>query len=154
MQTEMLMKKKPAAHTRRSAGNCARFQGGDGRRQMTGRPGGVGLRAHNWSLPAQQSPADKPAEHHWREDKQDDGQHGVHGSALLLRGGWLGADQFGRQVPASDGGLDSVTDGVGELFRPLTDSRSRNADCFGGGCHGAPEQVNGLRFVHSLRLAC
>lgn len=187
MQTETLMKKKPAALTQPSAGNRALFQGGDGSRLATGQPGSVGLRAHNGSLLAQQQPAHQCADGHRREDEQQDGENGVHVSVLDVEwvlnlaptvthhagnpveapadvgeqqhlglrglGCGLRADQLGRQVPASDGGLNSVPDGVGKFFRPLTNSRARNADCFGGGCHGSAEQVNGLRFIHLVRLA-
>lgn len=78
-----------------------------------------------------------------------------HGSGLLLSliGRAFGADKLGRQVFSRDCSLHSIPDGVGQLIRPLADSRTGNANRFGCCCHRPAEQFYGLRFLHVAQIS-
>lgn len=75
----------------------------------------------------------------------------LHG--LGLCGGDNRPDHLRGEVLASYRSLNSVPNGIGEFIGPLTDSRSGDADCFGGGRHCAAEQLYGLFLVHAADVS-
>jgi len=76
----------------------------------------------------------------------------LRGLGLFGRGGDR-PEHLRWKVLSSYCGLHSVPDGIREFFGPLADSRSGDADGFGGGRHCAAEQLNGLFLVHAADVS-
>lgn len=168
--------------SKRQKTSLARRQGGESRRLSTGQLGdGVGsARVHNLcsleavrlvgvevlithTPPQLDNHEDQDEQHeHRRADEQQQVELGFseveHGSArlsaLFLRHGHGNRpDHLRGEVLASYRSLNSIPNGVWEFVWPLTDGRSGDADCFGGGRHCAAEQLNGLFLVHAADVS-